>query len=182
MSKALPDPVGEALSVTLRLKELAEICSGAAGDQLRGKPGDAVYRRAREVPELIASSGLVPAMTLYMAKGPNRIYETIYSYLAGLRSAQDVYKAAQDDGRCGTVCGELADQSCGYAALLAAVSLFASRAFEALSGASHDVSDYKSLATMLSELHSDGRLELAVTRLTIEYLLEIKKLAEAFWG
>lgn len=239
--KSSIDVIGSVLDSMIRLKQLTDyikehcyieegIAQAGSSEEQGGKSkggtkealGEALRSRARQMPELMASSGLVPTLTFYMAKASEDLYSCFYEYLVNPSQRPEDFcssceekvksKVEEEIRRRGPAQGrqedvnkavkkaiedwlnglaeELGKEGGGYSTLLALSAHFMVRAYSAL--ANKDESEYKSkasrylgLAELLNEIHKSGSGvsgEVALNRLMIDYLLEAKKLAEAFWG
>ena len=161
-----------ALAYMLRLSGFAEqcrpiVCSGQDGDG-KCRLGAGIARRAKDLPGLVASAGLVPALTFYMSKADEKSYK---SFLCVLRGGE---------GGCAKCNGVKEDlgwsEKAGYAPVLALAAL-------GLQELGHvgDVEDYKKLALGLLELSTSPSRALLAERQLLELLVEAKKLAEAFF-
>lgn len=167
--------VEEALRGVSLLWDLVEACrEGLPEKEKKEVSGAGVARRAKDLPSMVSSAGLVPALTFYMSKADQEIYQRLYSYLRG--RGGDVH------GVCSAAPGDLrkelgGKEGAGYAALLALAA-----AFLAETGyLDPEPVDYRSLAEALRGLAAGTVRALAAERLLLEYLVEVKKLAEAFF-
>ena len=161
-----------ALAYMLRLSGFAEqcrptVCSGLReGEKCR--LGAGIARRAKDLPSLVASAGLVPALTFYMSKADEESYKSFLCILRG------------GGGGC-AACNEVREdlgwsEKAGYAPVLALAAL-------GLNALGHvgDVDDYKRLAQGLMGLSTSPSRALLAERQLLELLVETKKLAEAFF-
>ncbi len=159
------DSVALALEHALRIKEAAESV-GAGGRGFR--------RRARDLPSLALSAGLVPALTFYLSKVERG--DLLSEALELLRGSRKPEEAAKKLG------GELGDkEGAGYTIMLAAIAVAA----EALAGVSllAGGGDPRiSLAQGLRKLRERAGEERRLLRILQPYLTELKKLADAFFG
>ncbi len=162
------DPVRAALTYVLRIAEQVRLCREQGGG---GKvTGEALRRRARDLPTLVASAGMVPALTFYMSKASAETLETLLDRVLG------------GEGPSGELCGSLSSElsgseGVGYATLLA----LATRALEDmgyLAGVTGSRDAVTALARGLLSLRGTEK-ELVAERRLIEFLVEVKKLAEA---
>ena len=174
----MTDPVALALSHGYRIKagvqELRDKCKEdlSMGES---KPedynGEGVVRRAKELPGLIASSGLVPALTFYMSKiESEEELEEALKLLEGKEADICKLKEALSN-----------KEGAGYSIMLAAVI----DALEKLAGVSFvKPITLTSLAGTLLSLRTgkDHMLELEAEYMISDYLIEAKKVLEALLG
>ncbi len=162
------DPMSLAIRHMTRLYDLVSEC----GKYNESATGEGVSRRARDLPSLVSSAGLVPALTFYMSKADENNYKIIYDYLG------DTTGKPMDAGKCESLKDELSrKEKAGYASMLAA----SAKALEAMLGLS-ELNSYKALALELENLHRDSLREAEAEALMLDYLVEAKKLAEAFFS
>ena len=136
-----------------------------------GASGRGVARRAKDLPSMVASAGLVPALTFYMSKASEEVYKAILRYLDGGDAG------ALCKGLSGKLVEELGEkEGAGYSTLLALAARFLSK-----NGLLGSVGGYPELAGELSRLAGDPARVAAAEGLLLEYLIEVKKLAEAFF-
>lgn len=131
--------------------------------------GGAIQRRAKDLPSMVASAGLVPALTFYIAKADENRFRRFLELL----DIKDIDKIDCEQLREDLGEGEGA----GYSPLLAL-------AVKALNEHNYInyVEDYVTLANELRKLRERGIEELAAEQVILGYLLEVKKLADAFFG
>ena len=162
------DPVKAALTYVLRIAEQVRQCRALDGGEK--VTGEAVKRRARDLPTLVASAGMVPALTFYMSKASAETLQTMLDKVLG------------GEGPSRELCGSLRDElggseGAGYSTLLA----LATRALEDmgyLGGVTGSSDTVAALAQGLLSLRGTER-ELVAERRLLEFLVEVKKLAEA---
>ncbi|GBF09152.1 type III-B CRISPR module-associated protein Cmr5 [Aeropyrum pernix] len=181
------DPLDLAISHAAAVHEALEayrrVCLGGEGDE---KPGRGLKRRARSLPGLILSSGLIPALTFYMSKADTQAYREYVRLLEKAErgekgAAASLVEAAAGGGgeacRGDSVLTELSGgEGAGYSLALA----MASRALQRLARveAGGD-GGFAGLAATLREGLGSPEKEAAATQLLIDYLQEVKKLVEA---
>lgn len=170
------DPVKLALIHAIRIKEAVDQLNSRKEGGEGEKAGAKGFRsRARELPGLILSSGIVPALTFYLSKTSDD--ET-------LRKAVELLKTDQNpsydviDG----LSNELSNkEGTGYTLMLAAVAI----ATEVLYGKSlfdgHEVNRV-CFAKGLLDLSCKPSEERQLTRILLPYLTELKKLSDSFFG
>jgi len=162
------DPVRAALTYVLRIAEQVRLCREQDGGG--GVTGEAVRRRARDLPTLVASAGMVSALTFYMSKADSETLQTLLDRVLG------------GEGPSGELCGSLrgelgGGEGAGYSTLLA----LATRALEDmgyLGGVTGSSDTMTALARGLLSLRGTEK-ELVAERRLLEFLVEVKKLAEA---
>ena len=167
--------VEEALRGVSLLWDLFEACrEGLPEKEKKEVSGAGVARRAKDLPSMVSSAGLVPALTFYMSKADQGLYQGLYRYLrGGAGDAHGVCSAAPEGLR-----KELGGkEGAGYAALLALAAVFLAET----GYLDPEPVDYRSLAEALRGLAAGTVRALAAERLLLEYLVEVKKLAEAFF-
>ena len=154
-----------------RSRACSSIKKGEEGRQ-REYTGEAIARRAKYLPSLILSAGLVPALTFYMSKtGGKEAYRNAFRVLRGDVDC-DVLKKVGDDLGGG--------EGKGYAVVLAAVIDALSKLHpEALGGEAPQ--DLKVLAAKLKEMH-ENKLDITAEAVLQPYLVELKKVVEALLG
>jgi len=172
------DPVALALTHMTLLRRLLDrcrkvLCNGQDDERKqecrKNMNGGAIQRRAKDLPSMVASAGLIPALTFYMAKAS----EDRFKGFLGLLGSKDIDKV-----NCQRIREDLEDgEGAGYSPLLAL-------AIKALSEHNYinHVEDYVALAYELRKLRERGIDELAAEQVVLGYLLEVKKLADAFFG
>lgn len=196
------DPIGLALKLTLKLVQLVEKCKEATGTETK-ITGEGITRRAKDLPGLVASVGLIPALTFYMSKaiGKGRtggeastldLYSALYRFIASEENSENELSTLLNycttkhkegprkrDGEDkeaskGILTTEI--QENGYTIMLAIVAV----ALEKLGlTCQHCLSSIKDLAKALLYIHSNATLELAAESTILEFLTETKKLVEA---
>lgn len=198
------DPIGLALKLTLKLVQLVEKCKEANGTETKNtEEGKGITRRAKDLPGLVASVGLIPALTFYMSKaiGKGRtgseastidLYSALYRFIASEENSENELSTLLNfcttehkegprkrDGEDkeaskGILTTEI--QENGYTIMLAIVAV----ALEKLGlTCQHCLSSIKDLAKALLYIHSNATLELAAETTILEFLTETKKLVEA---
>ena len=176
------DPVAMAIEHMLLVQRLAEKTAEKCKIGRR-ELGAAVQRRAKDLPGMVYTVGLVPAITFYMSKvGNSKLYSMIYRLLVSgdEKQAEDVVKEAfrEEGGRDNSLCEEMsAKEAAGYTTLLAMAAAVLAKAGVLES----DPSSLQGLASSLKTLRERGS-ESYAARLLVEYLGEAKKLAEAFFA
>jgi len=123
------------------------------------KYGSSFRTRARSFPELMESSGFLPAFTFFYAKATEDTYRKLCELV--------------DDGKIEvTKVKEVKDEEFGYAVYLHGLSAFLQELKLIL--------DHKCPVYIIKELKEANRLVLA-RNLLLPYLLEVKKLSEALF-
>ena len=160
-----------ALTYILRLSDFAEECRPAVCGDEKGekcKLGAGIARRAKDLPGLVASAGLIPALTFYMSKAEEKNYRVFLCILGGSEASCAECNQVKDDLG--------GSEKAGYAPILALAAL----GLQTL-GHLETVDDYKKLAQGLLELSKDPHHAMVAERQLQELLIEAKKLAEAFF-
>lgn len=159
-----------ALTYILRLSDFAEECRPAVcGDEKeKCRPGAGIARRAKDLPGLVASAGLIPALTFYMSKAKEENYQAFLCILQGSEASCAKCNQVKDDLGSG--------EKAGYAPILALAAL----GLQTL-GHIEAVDDYRKLAQGLLELNKSPHHAMVAERQLQELLVEAKKLAEAFF-
>lgn len=183
MTRAI-DPVSMAIEHMLLVRSLAEKAAAKCGIDGKDK-GGAIQRRAKDLPGMVYTVGLVPALTFYMSKVENsqlytRIYELLRSGDEGRVDiiVEEVFREEREKGKDNSLCKEMGGrEAAGYTTLLAMAAATLAEA-GILKG---DPSSLQGLAASLKKLRDEGG-ESYAARLLAEYLGEAKKLAEAFFA
>ncbi len=137
--------------------------------------GEGIKRRAKDLPSLISTVGLVPALTFYMSKASENNYKRVLMYLNGkLPSDKEL---CDKDGLASEIGG---GEGAGYSSLLA-LTLAALVRLGIISGGVEQVESFNKVAKNLKSLHERSHEEMAAESLILDYLIEVKKLAEAFF-
>ncbi|NOZ89341.1 MAG: type III-B CRISPR module-associated protein Cmr5 [Crenarchaeota archaeon] len=173
------DPVKLALEYMTLLLEQAEKCGVGAGGgeqkegQEKRRTGSAIARRAEDLPSLVASAGLIPALTFYMSKAERDKFRAFLGILAGGRAVEECKGIGEEFG---------AGEGAGYSAMLAvAAKALEDLGFINVSESLGEGGDpLQTLARGLQRLRGSPE-ELVAERQMIELLVEVKKLAEAFF-
>jgi CRISPR type III-B/RAMP module-associated protein Cmr5 len=170
--------VSIALAYTLRLKDLVDHCREKLpiSPEEKKKMGAGIARRAKDLPSLIASAGLVPALTFYMSKSKKDNYMTICNILSGNNDT------SIKEANCKDLEEELSSkEKAGYSTLLAVAACGLRHL--GLIGRENDVASLEGLAAALKKLLDSGEPHriLAAEKAMTDYLIEVKKLAEAFF-
>ncbi len=163
------NPIDEAFTVALKLKDLAEKC------QENNKLGEPIAKKAKELPGLIATAGLVPGLAFYLSKTENEaLYKTILEYLQGTNPL--LQNCSQTQELKNTIVNELGGgEKSGYTTLTAATAHAIHLATE------RDVSDKKKLIETLKQIKQGITQEAVIEAQVLEYLQELKKLATALF-
>ena len=178
MTAGSADPVRLALLYVTRLADLVEACRDKICGEVRGdeecRPGAGIARRASDLPGLVASAGLVPALTFYMSKADGYLLKS-YIELLGRGDAGN-----PGDQLCGRAADDLGwREKAGYTAVLAT----AARGLidlGYLEEPGDDADAVRWLAEGLKSLRGSSR-EVVAERRMLDFLVEVKKLAAAFF-
>lgn len=169
------DSVRLALEYVTRLAEVVETCRSqiCSTEREKCKPGAGIARRANDLSNLVASAGLVPAMTFYMSKADGVLLVKVIDILNGGQVTSDFCEEAAED-----LGGK---EKAGYTSMLA----IAAKGLTDL-GYIDNPSNLRAgngmkwLAEGLKKLKTNGN-EIIAERRMLELLIEIKKLASAFF-
>jgi len=177
------DPVEVGLRLTLRIHELAKILGATSqreSSQRRNeeKIGKALQTRASDIPSLILSTGLVPALTMYMSKTDPVVYKNIYQWLVGKLNSNDIAK--MDRRVLKDLIDELSKEGKGYSAMLALISCALTELFSDDFNKDR-MSDIGELAKSLLDVREKGK-ELVIQNGLLPLLLEVKKLSKALFS
>jgi len=164
------DPIKIALQRTFKLKEIIEICTPEA-ERLKTR---ALPRRAKDLPQLILQLGLIPALTFYLSKVEDKeLYKALVDSLSG--------KKKFDTNLCRALQKEVEEEGKGYTALLATIASTLPLIKVSLKSQSQDLNSLPSLASYLLTIRDEGK-DLVIEKSLISFLVELKKLFEAFFG
>jgi len=160
------EPLEAALEAVRRLDQALR-ASCMKGGNLKA---DALARRAKDAPQLILQSGLVPALAFMLSKltdgGKRRAYSDAVNVILGRQSRQ-----SRD-----AICKDLSGEGGGYPHVAALLIAYAST----VAGCGNDVSRLDSgLVACLEKITSEG---VSAERLVLKYAEEVKKLATALYG
>ncbi|ALL01406.1 CRISPR type III-B/RAMP module-associated protein Cmr5 [Pyrodictium delaneyi] len=169
------DPISMAIDHILLLRDLVEKATANCKNKMRDK-GDAIRRRAKDLPSMVYTVGLIPALTFYMSKIENsKLYTDLYKLLRNRDKKLGEQLAGNPSS---DLCQEIGGkEAAGYTTLLA----LAAAALSEAGVANTDLSSLQNLAASLKSLREQGKEHYAA-RLLVEYLNEVKKLAEAFFA
>ena len=166
------DPVELAIDHALRVKE--------AADKLRlgaGSAGQAFARRAEQLPGLMASAGLVAALTFYLSKSKPEKLADATKLLSPSDIKDDELKRLASSLRDELGAGEGA----GYTLVTAAVAI----AMREIAGVNVNLNSNQpavEIAKALKNLRCQKGKTIKVHAALQPYLVELKKLASAFFG
>lgn len=177
------DPIETGLRLTLRLHELVKILEatlqrGSSQRRNKEKIGKALQTRASDIPSLILSTGLVPALTMYMSKTDPVIYKNVYQWLVGKLDSNDIAK--MDRRVLNGLIDELSKEGKGYSATLALISCALIELFGDYFNKDR-MSDIGGLAKSLLDVREKGK-ELVMQNGLLPLLLEVKKLSKALFS
>lgn len=184
------DPLGLALEHALRIKKAVDKWSSTkreeddSGSRKDSKPGDGFKRRVNDFPGLMLSAGISPALLFYMAKADAAKLKNAYTLLSSEtiddKMLEELVKGLGDE--LGSAEGS------GYALMLAAVV----HAIEQLTG--HKVTstngelDHVAIARFIKKMRActsircqNGVSEIQASMILYPYLVELRKLADAFF-
>jgi CRISPR type III-B/RAMP module-associated protein Cmr5 len=185
VSSAGPDPLELALHHALRVFDAARIHMRRAGGD---RVGEAFRRRAKDFPSLMAEAGLAPALTFYLSKSnPSKLPAALrLASCRGLDTQQldAIAKGLGEElGR-----GEGEGYTLMAALVLDALDKLAGlglveRGDDGCPGEGDGYQILKRVAERLLEIRSgEGGEEVRAAALIEPYLVELKKLADAFFG
>ena len=209
MASAPGDPLELAIDLMLRLDELIRDAQQHCPTDQQGREekryGDGVRRRLRSLPGLVASTGLIPALTFYMSKAKPQVYSLLYNYLAApqdkMREAKpqlkEICKPIEKNGKktysneCKDLCTELGSkEASGYAASIALTAVALRRLLDDLpkdnsgTGNNNNMGSLQGLARYLLALRRNklGISEAYASAVIQGFVNEAKKLADAFFA
>jgi CRISPR type III-B/RAMP module-associated protein Cmr5 len=167
------DPVNEAFTVALKYSDLAERCRETSKENI--KLGGPIAKKAKELPGLIASAGLVPGLAFYLSKSDDdNLYQSMLEYLLDKNAL--LQNCSENDKLKNELLKELGgSEKKGYTTLLAATAY----AINQITG--KDLSDKKKLIETLKDIHQDITMEAIIEAQVLQYLQELKKLAVALF-
>ena len=172
------DPVKVALDVALKVKRLVDIA--------QPERAVALSRRARELPTLILQTGLMPALTFYLSKVEK---ESVYMLvLKALEIEAEKMKPDDDDlvkkvkKLAKEIKEEVEEEGKGYTALLS-ISAYILKQFANMYGIEKckNVYTVAEFVECLHEIRSNRDKEVMLEKQFINFMLEVKKLFDAFF-
>ena len=163
------DPVKAALDITLKTKHLIEI--------VQPEKAIALSRRARELPTLILQAGLIPALTFYLSKVENgEVYKLILEALEEKAKETELKKFDKEIEK------EVKEEGKGYTALLS-ISAYTLKQLANVYKIEkcENINTIAELVECLYEIRSDRSKEVVLEKQFIKFMLEVKKLFDAFF-
>ena len=163
------DPVKTALDVTLKIKQLI--------DAVQPKETVALSRRARELPTLVLQTGLTPALTFYLSKvEKEEVYKLVLEALEAKVDESKLKELAEK------VREEVGGEGKGYTALLS-ISAYTLKQLANIYGIEKckNMGTIVELVECLHEIRGDRHKEVMLEKQFINFMLEVKKLFDAFF-
>ncbi|MEB3778651.1 MAG: type III-B CRISPR module-associated protein Cmr5 [Desulfurococcales archaeon] len=173
------DIVSRAIEDMIKIKELIDK-SNSILMQCNLKPdadGAGIARRSKDLPQLVYTIGLVPSLIFYMSKSEEKTYKTILEYLNQSKINESSICECRNN-RCSKkdLANELGKgEGAGYTTLLAL-----STRYLLDEKYLNNIDDFKKLAENLNNLRKNN--EAIASDKLVEYLVQIKRLSEAFFG
>ena len=178
------DPVRDAIRLVNCIQELVNCTTIDEYDpnDKKLKRGEAIRRRARSLPSLVASAGFISSLTFYMSKANEWNYQQVYEYLVKCFNNEETvncfnYASSKDFLK--EVSGE---GEGGYATLTALIAVELGRLLKEMEiGTNYDrISTLPRLSSILLNIIEKGK-EIEVEKFMIQFLMEVKRLAEAYF-